>query len=273
MVHKSAPHTYPSAEPPIVLCAGGHDPTGGAGLVADVEAVRACGAHAATVITSVTTQSTCRVTHIAHQEPRQVAAQWQAIMADSPVVAIKIGLLGSTGIAAAICELLRERPEIPVILDPVLTSSSGASLVDNALVEELHRGLLGHCTLITPNEPEARALSGRETAEDCARTLLDAGCQSVLITGTHAPTVEVVNRLYERDLRQIQWTWPRLPYHYHGSGCTLASAIAARLAVGRGLTEAVAEAQAYTWETLARARRTGRCQLTPNRLFPLDDRS
>jgi hydroxymethylpyrimidine/phosphomethylpyrimidine kinase len=91
-----------------------------------------------------------------------------------------------------------------------------------------------------------------------------------MITGTHARTADVVNRLYGRDGTRLEWSWSRLPHTYHGSGCTLASAIAARLVLGKPMADAVAEAQAYTWETLSRARRTGRCQLTPNRLYTLD---
>jgi hydroxymethylpyrimidine/phosphomethylpyrimidine kinase len=143
-------------------------------------------------------------------------------------------------------------------------------VADAALLNQIRKNLLQHCSLATPNLPEARALSGFEEPDDCARRLQEAGCPWVLITGTHAPDDEVINRLYGRDGSCREWSWPRLEGEYHGSGCTLASAIAARIVRGMDMESAVAEAQKYTWESLDRARRTGHCQLTPNRLFALD---
>lgn len=255
---------------PIVLCAGGHDPTGGAGLTADTEAVRAVGAHALGLVTCLTTQDTCGLSGVFPQPAEQIASQWRALFNDSAVAAIKIGLLGSVAIAQGIEDLVRAHSDLPVVLDPVLASGAGDPLADAALIERLRHDMPGVCTLMTPNLPEAQTLTGEEDPEDCAAALRRAGCRWVLITGTHAAEAEVVNRLYGPDGRRQVWRWPRLPHHYHGSGCTLASAIAARLASGDDLVEAVAAAQTYTWETLARARRTGRCQLTPNRLFTLD---
>uniref|UniRef100_UPI0025FB2E82 bifunctional hydroxymethylpyrimidine kinase/phosphomethylpyrimidine kinase n=1 Tax=uncultured Thiodictyon sp. TaxID=1846217 RepID=UPI0025FB2E82 len=151
---------------------------------------------------------------------------------------------------------------------------AGRPLADTALVQALRADLLRRVTVVTPNLPEAQRLSDAVDASACARHLLAAGARWVLITGTHEEASDVTNRLYGRDLygddgsEQTQ-TWPRLPDEYHGSGCTLASAIAARLALGLTVPTAVAAAQAYTWTSLARAFRTGRGQLTPNRLFDL----
>ncbi|MBK1702584.1 bifunctional hydroxymethylpyrimidine kinase/phosphomethylpyrimidine kinase [Thiococcus pfennigii] len=260
----------PDPSPPIVLCAGGHDPTGGAGLTADAEAVRAAGAHALGLVTCLTTQDTCGVGGVFPQPIGQIEAQWRALSADSPIAAIKIGLLGSAAVAEAVEGRVRAHPGLPVVLDPVLASGAGDPIADAALVERLRHHLPGACTLMTPNLPEARTLAGAQDPDACAAALRRAGCRWVLITGTHAAEAEVVNRLYGPDGCRHAWRWPRLPGHYHGSGCTLASAIAARLARGDEPIEAIAAAQAYTWEALARARRTGRCQLTPNRLFALD---
>jgi hydroxymethylpyrimidine/phosphomethylpyrimidine kinase len=124
-------------------------------------------------------------------------------------------------------------------------------------------------TLVTPNLPEALRLSGGADAPECARHLHGAGVPWVLITGTHAETPGVTNRLYGNDGSEQAQTWERLPGEYHGSGCTLASAIAARLACGMVMQDAVAMAQAFTWTSLARAWRTGRGQFTPNRLYAL----
>lgn len=263
----------PAHEPRIVLCLGGHDPTGGAGLTADGEAIRAAGGHGLGIVTCLTNQSTCGVTGVFPQPIGQIQAQWRALIADSPIAAIKLGLLGSAAIARAVEDLLRARPDLPVVLDPVLASGAGDPVADALLRERLGRQLPALSTLITPNLPEAQALSGADSPEACAAVLLDTGCRWVLITGTHADAPDVINRLYGRDGRRETWHWPRLADAYHGSGCTLASAIAVRLAQGTELVEAVAEAQAYTWQTLARARHTGRCQLTPNRLFALDNQA
>lgn len=268
-----SPGPPPACDPPIVLCLGGHDPTGGAGLIADAEAIRAGGAHALGIVTCLTTQSTCGLSRLLPQPAEQIEGQWQALTGDSAVAAVKIGLLGDAAIARVVASLLREQADLPVVLDPVLASGAGQAVADAALIECLRDDLLGGCSLMTPNLPEARALSGADSPDACAATLLETGCRWVLITGTHDETSAVINRLYGQDGLLETWHWPRLPGSFHGSGCTLASAAAARLAKGATMIEAVAEAQAYTWETLAKARRTGRCQLTPNRLFALERRS
>jgi len=261
-----------TSQPPtsVLLCIGGHDPSGGAGIQADAEAARAAGVHAVSVISCLTTQDTCGVRQLWPQNSDQVREQCRLLMADSRVSAIKVGLLGSSRIVRTVSELAAASPSLPFILDPVLTSGAGEPVADAALLNQLRKNLLEHCTLITPNLPEARALAGASDPDACARRLLDAGCRWVLITGTHDASENVVNRLYGRKGSRREWSWPRLSGEYHGSGCTLTSAIAARVACGMEMSEAVGEAQAYTWEALKQASRTGRCQLTPNRLFGLD---
>lgn len=254
----------------VLLCVGGHDPSGGAGIQADAEAARAAGIHACSVISCLTEQDTCGLTRLRPQPAQAVADQCRRLLADSRVGALKIGLLGHSRITSILCDLATEHPQLPLILDPVLTSGGGQRVADAALVNRIRNDLLRHCTLVTPNLPEAQTLSNREKPDDCAQRLLRTGCPWVLITGTHAPDEQVINRLYGHDGSRRAWSWPRLPNAYHGSGCTLASAIAARIVRGSELADAVAEAQAYTWESLDRARRTGRCQLTPDRLFAID---
>jgi hydroxymethylpyrimidine/phosphomethylpyrimidine kinase len=255
---------------PAVLCAAGHDPCGGAGIAADSEAIRAVGAHALSVITCLTTQDTCGLRRLWPQPPDQVDEQCRLLLADARVRAIKVGLLGSAPLARALTRLVQEHPDLPLVVDPVLASGAGQTVADAALCNQLRQHLLPAATLITPNLPEAQTLTGAVASDDCAVRLLRLGSPWVLITGTHAPGDSVTNRLYGRDGTRLSWDWPRLPGEFHGSGCTLAGAIAGHLALGADLVEAVAEAQAYTWQSLARARRTGRCQLTPNRLFALD---
>lgn len=256
---------------PVLLCVGGQDPSGGAGIQADSEAARATGVHACPVITCTTNQDTCGLSRVWPQPAAQVEEQCRMILSDSKVGAIKIGLLGSSRIVRTLGNLAAENPDLPLVLDPVLASGVGEPVADAAILNQLRKNLVGRCTLITPNLPEARAMSGASDPDECAGRLLETGCSWVLITGTHAPGADVVNRLYGRNDVRKKWRWPRLPHDYHGSGCTLASAIAARLARGMKMKSAVGEGQRYTWETLNRARRTGRCQLTPNRLYLLDD--
>lgn len=261
-------HTHP--EPPVVLCIGGHDPSGGAGILADAEAVRAAGAFAVTAISVVTEQDTCGLTQIHPQAPEQLEGQCRAMLRDCAPRAIKIGMLGNSRATRIITALLDEHPQVPVVLDPVLASGTGQSVVDAAMFNQLKEHLIARSTLVTPNRPEAEALSGAHSVADAATRLLAAGARWVLITGTHDETPDVVNSLFDARGFHQSWAWPRLEGVFHGSGCTLASAIAARLALGMPVPEAVAEGQAYTWETLQRAWRTGRCQLTPNRLYTLD---
>ncbi|MGA7983387.1 MAG: hydroxymethylpyrimidine/phosphomethylpyrimidine kinase [Chromatiaceae bacterium] len=261
---------YSFDSPPVLLAVGGHDPSGGAGVQADAEAARAAGLHACTVITCLTTQDTCGIRRLMPQPAEQVAEQCRLVLADCGVRAIKVGLLGSSRTVRVITEIAAEHPDLPLVLDPVLASSAGEHITDAALLNQLRKNLLGSCTLVTPNLPEARTLSGVADPDTCGRRLLETGCAWVLVTGTHGDDNDVINRLYGQGGRRREWTWPRLPHEYHGSGCTLASAIAARLAKDMDMEAAVTEAQEYTWETLQSAVRTGRCQLTPNRLYALD---
>ncbi len=252
--------------PPIILCIGGHDPSGGAGILADAEAIRAAGGFAVTVITALTDQDTCGLRQLYPQPPAQIAAQCRALIADSAPSVIKIGLLGSAAAAAVVSELHDAHPHLPLILDPVLATGCGQAVADADLLHELRERLIPRCTLITPNVPEAVALTTHiPSPTELSARVLALGSRWALITGTHAATAQVTNRLYGADGTEQAWEWPRLPNDYHGSGCTLTSAVAVRLALGMPLVDAVAAAQQFTWESLQAAFRSGRCQLTPNR--------
>jgi hydroxymethylpyrimidine/phosphomethylpyrimidine kinase len=253
----------------VLLCVGGHDPSGGAGIQADAESARAAGVHVCSVISCLTSQDTCGIFRLWPQRAEQVEEQCRRILADSAVGALKIGLLGSSRVVRVLCDLAADHAGLPLVLDPVLASGRGQQLTDAALLNQIRNNLLERCILLTPNLLEARALSNFREPDDCAHRLLQTGCHWVLITGTHALSKEVVNRLYGRDGGHHEWSWPRLQGDYHGSGCTLTSAIAARIVRGMDIPDAVCEAQSYTWESLRRARRTGRCQLIPDRLFAI----
>jgi hydroxymethylpyrimidine/phosphomethylpyrimidine kinase len=258
------------SSPPTVLCIGGHDPCSGAGIVADAESVRAAGAFPLTLVSALTDQDSCGVRGIFAQAPERLEAQWRTVLADGAPRAIKIGLIGDAALVPVLCALIDACEGVPAVLDPVLASGTGQAVADSALVEALRDALLPRVALVTPNVPEARTLTGASDPASCARALLSAGTPWALVTGTHDRTTEVSNRLLGPEGFEQTLTWPRLPGEFHGSGCTLASAIAARLALGFSMPAAVAAAQSFAWNALARALRTGRCQLTPNRLYALE---
>ncbi len=251
---------------PVVLCFSGHDPCGGAGLQADIEAIAAQGAHAATVVTALTVQDSENVRGVHPTAPALLRAQADAVLSDLQPLAIKVGLIGDAGNARALAALLGEHPQLPVVLDPVLRASGGAELADAALLEALRRDLFPACTVITPNTAEARRLAGLEELDACAVALLALGARHVLITGGDEATDHVENRLYGPGDARVRWQWPRLAARYHGSGCTLAAALAARLALGEGIREAAVHAQQYVAQSLEAARTLGRGRLFPKRL-------
>jgi hydroxymethylpyrimidine/phosphomethylpyrimidine kinase len=264
-----------SQPPPIVLSFAASDPTGGAGLQADILTLASLGCHPLSVVTAITVQDTAGVEAVLPIDAAWVADQARALLEDMPVAAFKLGMLGSVEVIAAIAEVISDYPDIPVVLDPVLASGRGDQFADEEMIEAMIGLLLPQTTLLTPNSLEARRLA-QEMGEDaghepdlagCARRLIDAGCEYVLVTGTHEGTPQVINTLYGSHGAVRTDRWDRLPGSYHGSGCTLASAIAAHFASGVDVAEAVMGAQEYTWRTLAAGFRPGMGQFIPDRLF------
>lgn len=244
--------------PPLVLSFAASDPTGGAGLQADVLTIASLGCHPLSVLTAVSVQDTAGVQGLLAVASEWVARQARCVLADLPAAAFKLGVLGSAENAAVIAAILAEHPRVPVVLDPVLASGRGDPLASPETIAALQELLLPRATVATPNSVEARALGG-------AAAMLAAGCQHVLVTGTHDETPDVVNVLHggEGVLREDRW--PRLPGSFHGSGCTLASALAALLARGLALTDAVRAAQQFTWDALAAGFQPGKGQALPQR--------
>jgi hydroxymethylpyrimidine/phosphomethylpyrimidine kinase len=242
--------------PPLVLSFAAADPTGGAGLQADVLTLAALGCHPLSVLTAVTVQDTRGVSRMQALDVRLFSEQAQCLLEELQVAAFKIGVVGSPAIAQAIAGILAGHPRVPVVLDPVLASGRGDPLADAAVVAALREHLLPRATVLTPNTLEARALGG--VAACIAR-----GCSYVLLTGTHADTPEVVNTLHGAGGVLREDRWPRLSGSFHGSGCTLASAIAARLAHGDAVPEAARAAQEFTWRALERGFRPGSGQFLP----------
>ena len=263
-----------SETPPIVLVFSATDPTGGAGMQADILTLSSMGCHPLSVVTAITVQDTMGVDDIFPIDADWIIDQARCVLEDMPVAAFKIGVMGSVENISAIAEIVSDYPDIPLILDPVLASGRGDELANDDMLIAMRELLIPQTTIITPNSMEARrlALDDHDDKDDpglieCANRIIASGCEYVLITGTHENTQQVINTLYSEDGVVGSESWPRLPGQYHGSGCTLASAIAATIANGLPMSEAVKDAQEYTWQTLKSAFRAGMGQHIPDRLF------
>lgn len=253
---------------PVVMVFSGNDPSGGAGTQADIESLASHGCHTAPVVTALTVQDTQDVLGYTPLDTALIVEQARAVLEDMPVAAFKIGLLGSAEVVEGIHSLLKDYPDVPVVLDPVITAGNGAELADDEVLEAMTSLLLPLTTVLTPNSLEARTLAPEgDSLDACAMALLARGVEFVLVTGTHENTPEVTNTLYGNNRVLETFTWNRLPGSYHGSGCTLASSIAGLLAQGLEPFTAIHEAQEYTWETLKHGYRLGMGQHIPNRLF------
>lgn len=249
---------------PRLLVIAGSDSSAGAGLQADLKTAQAFGVYAQTAVTAVTAQTTEGVTSIFPLPPDLVRAQIQAALSDIGADAIKLGMLGNGAIARAVAEAL-EKVSLPLVIDPVLVSTSGTVLLDEAGVEILKTRLLPRASLVTPNVPEAEALTGiRPATPDetmrAARRLFEAGSAAVLFKGGHGSGKEVTDVLVERASGLISvFESPRQrSRHTHGTGCTLATAIACGLAQGAPLPEAVGKAHDYVQAAIRTAPGLGR---------------
>ena len=266
--------------PPTVLTFAATDPSGGAGLQADILALASIGCHPLSVVTGVTVQDTVGVESVMALDADWVNEQARTILEDVQVSAFKLGLLGSVENVAVIAEIMADYPDVPLLIDPILTSGRGDELANEEMQAAMCELLFPQATLITPNSLEARRLAFYDESEEIQHTSLDEaamrllgmGAEYVLITGTHERSTDVVNSLYGAHSSGINgliksYHWERLAGSYHGSGCTLTSAIAACLAHGLSMEEAIQEAQEYTWQTLKNAFRPGMGQFIPDRFF------
>jgi len=270
-----------AANKPIVLSLSGHDPSGGAGIQADIESIGALGCHAATAITCLTVQDTTNVYQLQPVDADLFYQQAQGILQDMPVAVIKIGLLACPNIVQRVRCLLDEYPNIPVVYDPVLAAGGGKELSSASLLTEIQASLLSKVNVLTPNVPEALRLLNQAVPSDdqlittielesIAQALYQQGCEAILLTGTHNATNRVYNHFYLRGVLVDTGEWQRLAQSYHGSGCTLASAIAAQLAKGHSLINAVQAAQQFTWQSLVDGFVAGKGQYLPNRCAKKD---
>jgi hydroxymethylpyrimidine/phosphomethylpyrimidine kinase len=250
---------------PLVLCLSGHDPTGGAGLHADIEAVAACGGHALSIITAHTVQDTSDVLRVTAVPPLLITQQIETLANDCAITAVKIGLLGDAEQIPPLVQWIK-RLQKPVVFDPVLRAGGGSNLASAALIAAITEQLLPWITLLTPNAAEARRLAPKQDSiERCAQELLDRGCKNILITGGDEASRSVINTWHAHDRPTDIFEWPRLPETFHGAGCTLAAACAAFLAQGLEMGEAIQRAQTYTQRTLHNALSIGQGRRIPGR--------
>jgi len=259
-----------------VLAIGGSDSGGGAGIQADIKTVTALGGYVASAITAVTVQDTLGVHGVHPIPPDVVAAQIRAVLADIGADAIKTGMLVEADVAWAVVEALADWPDIPLVVDPVMLAKGGARLISEAAREPLRR-LMARAALVTPNGPEAEALTGLAiaTTDDlraAGEALLTSGVRAVLMKGGHVAGESVIDLLMTPDGETIL-EGPRLATpHTHGTGCTLASACAAGLAQGFSLNDAVTRAWAYTGEAIRRAPGLGAGHGPLDHAWPVRDR-
>lgn len=248
---------------PVVLTIAGSDSGGGAGVQADLKTFMALRTHGVSVIAALTAQNTRGVTAIHHPPIDFLRAQIDALFDDFPIAAVKIGMLGSDLVVETVAAALRERAPVPLVLDPVLVATSGARLSDDQALSAMKSLLIPLADVLTPNLPEAEALLGRSIvgqaeADLAALTLLNAVRGGVLLKGGHLSGPILTDTYVERDRQVTTWRHPRLAIEGHGTGCTLASAIAAGLAHGLKRIEAVDHAIAFLQRALASAYRPGR---------------
>lgn len=237
---------------PVTLCFSGLDPSGGAGLQADIEAIAALGGHAAVIATALTIQDSQRVYGFQLTDPALMQEQAAHILADLPVASVKLGMLGSAEAVRTVFASLADWRRLPVIMDPVLAANSGGSLAREDLRQAI-LNVLPEVAVLTPNTLEARLLADCDDLDEAVSRLTAAGARAIWLKGGHEPGNVLVNRLYEQGRLTLETRQPRLAGEFHGSGCTLAAALAAHLAASLDLHTAVARTESYVRAALLAA--------------------
>jgi hydroxymethylpyrimidine/phosphomethylpyrimidine kinase len=247
--------TRPTA---VALTVAGSDSGGGAGIQADLKTFAALGVYGVSAITAVTAQNTRGVSAVETLSPGIVSAQIAAVVEDFPIAALKTGMLANAGIIGAVARVLRVSRVGPLILDPVMVAKSGDRLLDADALGALTRDLLPLAALVTPNLPEAEVLTGMpvrtlEEQREAARRIVGLGARAVVVKGGHAESAEIVDVLFDGQTF-TEFRAERVPgTSTHGTGCTFSAAIAAQLALGRGIQEAIPLAQAYVAKAIRNA--------------------
>lgn len=254
---------------PHVLIVAGLDPSGGAGIQADIQAVTALGCHPLPVVSCLTVQDTCNVYGADAIAPELIVRQLECLAADVPIHAIKTGAMGSAAIVEALARFLADRREIPLVVDPVIKAAGGGDLADDALVEAMKQYLFPLADVITPNGIELAQLAGLDDIGQAAETLISQGCPAVLATGGHGTGPKIINQLFRPAQDASSWAITRRGGEYHGSGCTLAASIAAGRAKGLDLDTAINEAQRFVATAIDSPLKVGRGQPVPDRAASL----
>ena len=254
-------HGHVIAAPPILLAIGGFDPSCGAGVAADLKTFAAHGCYGIAAITSLTVQNTQGVEAVHHTPSAELREQLEVLTKDSEIAAVKIGMLGNRANAVVVGEFLDAHTFAHVVHDPVIRSSSDAELLDTTGVKYLATELLKRSSVVTPNVPEAEALTGiaikdLSAMEGAARKLVEMGAKAVIVKGGHME--RAIDLVFDgKDLHALSGDKVKIE-NTHGTGCTFASAIAAHLAVGRSLLEAATLAKAYVVKAIEKAYPVGR---------------
>jgi hydroxymethylpyrimidine/phosphomethylpyrimidine kinase len=268
---------YKQNSPMVVLAIGGFDPSSGAGITADLKTIAAHRMYGVVCITALTIQSTQGVRRFESVSPRLVRETLEALMDDTSPAAVKIGMLGTCTVASEVVDFLREHPLPNVVLDPVLQSSSGTTLLDDSGVRVLETDLLGLADVVTPNVPESITLTGvdvrdLDSMQTACRTLMNSGARNVVLKGGHLP--EPTDLLGERqtDGTVVFCAYPGKRVdtrNTHGTGCAFSTALACNLALGKSLGEAVSAAKTYVAGALRTSQALGKGVGPVNHLFGL----
>ena len=241
------------------LTIAGSDSGGGAGIQADLKTFMALGVYGTSAITAVTAQNTLGITAAEPVSPRLVGMQMEAVLSDIGADAVKTGMLHDAGVIEVVAQVLAARAaDVPLVVDPVMVAKGGAPLIEPGAIDALKRLLIPRAAVLTPNLPEAEILAGRTidslaAMREAAESLLGLGCRAVLLKGGHLPGDTVYDVLATASGLRV-WDSPRIDSrHTHGTGCTLASAIAAGLAQGMAVEAAVERAREYVRRAIASA--------------------
>ena len=259
-----------SSSLPVVLSIAGFDPSSGAGIAADLKTFAAHGCYGVAAITALTIQNTQGVAALYPTEAAVLKDTIAALLADGHVKAIKVGMLATRANAEVVSEILESNPALPSVLDPVFRSTSGRELADPACQEYLREHLIKRASVITPNLLEASALTGlrvenQEAMKAAARKLVEMGARAVVVTGGHLD--KAIDVLFDGSAPEVFVGDRVKPDNTHGTGCTFSSAIAANLALGRQLRDAVVLAKAYVTEAIRKAYVVGPGRVPLNHLY------
>lgn len=263
--------TYDNSQTPVIMSLSSQDPSGCAGIQADIETSISLGCHCTPIVTALCAQDTRGVKESIAIDTVFLIEQTRAILEDMPVKAIKIGFLANVSQIEAIHTILEDYPQIPVVLNPAVQMACLPSRDAKAALEATKNLLLPRATIACADLVEAHEMAQQgDTIDACAQEILEHGVEHLLIAGTQRTPTSYDNSLYNRQGLVRHYSWERLSTFSHGGGATLSASIAAYLGHGLLLKEAVQQGQNFAWHSLASSRRLGMGHCVPNRLFWAD---